>query len=294
MKCLGLKKGFKKCKNPAKLFFCRHHYFQPVILLLITIPAIVANYVDFYEGIKQVSYWFNTKEKKINTGLDYSDKTKIVTASEIAPEMVEIRSGEFWMGSDDNIVNALPQKKERLEGFFISKCEITNEQYQKFLLADTSRGKPDYWYDERFNAPYQPVVGISWYDADAYSAWLNRETKKNYSLPTEAQWEKAARGDDKRPYPWGDAEPTKDMANFSDPYGQPMPVGHCPAGRNPKYDTMDMAGNVAEWCGDLKNGTVVRGGSWKDKAIFLRCASRIKLAPNVKKETVGFRLVLTP
>jgi formylglycine-generating enzyme required for sulfatase activity len=84
------------------------------------------------------------------------------------------------------------------------------------------------------------------------------------------------------------------MANFSQPYGKPMPVGSYSVDKNVDYGTMDMAGNVAEWCYDVNNNPIVRGGSWKDNATFLNCASRRNYSADVKREIIGFRIVLVP
>lgn len=218
------------------------------------------------------------------------------TDSLTEPDMVEIPSGNFIIGSTDDTTYASFQKILYVKRFFISKFEITNELYRNFWESDTLR-KPKFWNDEKFNAPNLPVVGVSWIDADAYCEWLSQKTGKTYKLPTNDQWEKAARGVGGGSYPWGDVEPNnKDFANFSNTFGGPMSVDSYPTGRNQSYGTMNMAGNVAEWTGDLNSGTFIRGGSWRTKTtVLLKCASRMPLPHHINnKDDVGFRVVIIP
>jgi formylglycine-generating enzyme required for sulfatase activity len=214
----------------------------------------------------------------------------------IEPEMVLIPGGYFIIGSNDTneFVNPLRQDSIHVDSFYISKFEISNELYKSFLETNAAHQKPDYWTNTNFKDPNQPVVGISWYDANDYCVWLSDTTGKAYRLPTEAEWEKAARGTNGRTYPWGDEEPNRELANFSSPYGKPSAVDSYDAGVN-DYGTANMAGNVAEWCGELDREIVVRGGSWRDVAIFLKCASRrTNYSRETRKDDIGFRVVLVP
>ena len=154
----------------------------------------------------------------------------------------------------------------------------------------------------------RPVIGVSWDEAKAFCDWLSEKTGKNIHLPTEAQWEKAARGTDQRRYPWGNGEPSCSRVNYNNCRSKTMPVGSYPSGVSP-YDIHDMAGNVWEWCSDwyyssyyysspYKNPTgptsgyarVTRGGDWRHDARFLRCAERYSYGPSYRYNNLGFRL----
>jgi formylglycine-generating enzyme required for sulfatase activity len=220
--------------------------------------------------------------------------------------MVFVPAGEFLMGSPNgvSITAEQPQRKVYLDAYYIDKTEVTVAAYRKFCEA-TKRampyGPPAWgWVDEH------PIANVSWDDATAYAAWAGK------ALPTEAQWEKAARGGDGRPYPWGfawDAAKCSNSvgANMSD---KPSPVGSFPKGKSP-YGCLDMAGNVWEWCADwygadyykdgpAKNPTgpdtgkwhVLRGGSWDFTGpdIF-RAAYRYVDEPANRISDQGFRCV---
>lgn len=202
----------------------------------------------------------------------------------------------------------LPEYRVVLKPFYISVTEITNEQYGRFLTA-TGRRPPLYWHDPALNGPRQPVVGVSWYEAVAYTEWLTRTTGVVHRLPTEAEWEAAARGGlIGQPYPWG-AEPPdaggRFRANYypndfaADGFRFTAPVGSFPPNG---YGLYDMAGNVAEWCLDRFTPTrptsfahpearVLRGGSWMSRARELRVASRQYAPPEKADGFIGFRVV---
>ena len=223
--------------------------------------------------------------------------------------MMLIPAGEFQMGSPEGggNDNERPQHIVFLDAFYIDKYEVTNAQYKMFMDA-TGHKAPYYWDDPKYNAPNQPVVGVTWDDANAYAEWVGAR------LPTEAEWEKSARGGlVGKKYPWGD-DITHNDANYSgtggkDQWEQTSPVGSfAPNG----YGLYDMAGNVLEWCADWydqnyyatspkSNPTgpssgssrVVRGGSWYLYAdvYFLRVASRSFHGPALIIYSVGFRCV---
>ena len=193
-------------------------------------------------------------------------------------EMILIPAGEFIMGSPEGEgdANEHPQHPVFLNAFYIDKYEVTNALYKQFMSA-TGHIAPLFWDDEEYNHPNQPVVRVTWHDAVAYAEWAGKR------LPTEAEWEKAARGTDGRIYPWGNEwDSSKCNSGVSgDGYEYTAPVGSFPAGASP-YGVMDMAGNVWEWCADWydkdyyssqssqqnpkgpDSGTyrVLRGGSW--------------------------------
>ena len=178
------------------------------------------------------------------------------------------------------------------------------EQGSKYNI---NTGADDY-YKKFLSNENHPIVGISWNDAKAYCDWLSREKNLTFKLPTEAQWEKAARGADGRKYPWGNNEPDGTLANFDMKNGKISPVDSYPDGASP-YGLLDMAGNVWEWCNDwygddyyknspkdnptgTKSGAlrVIRGGSWGSDARYLRCAVRYLDRPSVRYNYLGFRL----
>ena len=220
-------------------------------------------------------------------------------------EMALIPAGEFQMGDSFNEGggNERPVHTVYLDSFYIDKYEVTNALYKKFMEA-TGHRTPRYWTNPSYNQPDQPVVGVSWDDAVAYARWTGKR------LPTEAEWERAARGGlvGKR-YPWGNDISHND-ANFSgtsgiDIWNAPAPVGKFPPNG---YGLYDMAGNVWEWVADRYLGNyysigpqknpkgpdtgswrVLRGGSWNYDTYFLRCAFRRSLEPTSTLSLNGFR-----
>lgn len=232
--------------------------------------------------------------------------------------MALIPAGEFQMGSNDGGNDELHIHTVYLDDFYMDVYEVTNAQYKKFTDA-TGHKVPYYWNNSDYNAPNQPVVGVSWYDAKDYAEWTGGR------LPTEAEWEKAARGRlEGKTYPWGDVF-TNDDANYAgyaggtggkDIWNYTSPVGSfAPNG----YGLYDMAGNVWEWCVDWygadyymksprqnptgpSSGTrrVLRGGSWCYYSLDgystfafspLRVASRDYNLPADTDRRVGFRCV---
>jgi iron(II)-dependent oxidoreductase len=218
--------------------------------------------------------------------------------------MVAVPAGEFWMGSEDTDRDALADEKPRhrvyLDAFTIDAYEVTNAHYKRFLDA-MGRAAPPFWTDSRFNAPTQPVVGVSWGDADAFCRWAGKR------LPTEAEWEKAARGSDGRKYPWGDQWDPSRANSTETGIGTTKPAGSYPGGASP-YGAHDMVGNVWEWVADWYDGAyykgspernptgpatgqrrVLRGGSWYVNPVALRSADRYDLTPGSRLTAVGFR-----
>jgi formylglycine-generating enzyme len=211
-----------------------------------------------------------------------------------------------------------PQHKVKLSPFYITTKEITNAQYGKFLEA-IGHKPPLYWLDKTLNAPQQPVVGVTWEDAVAFANWVSQLTGEKYRLPSEAEWEAAARGGlVGHSFPWGIQPPDQGQhfwANYNpnpydkDGFAYSAPVGSFPANG---YGLYDMSGNVAEWCSDWydaqyyshspyenpegpQSGTyrVIRGGSWYNSARELRCAARQFFRPSRADGFIGFRLVRT-
>ncbi len=216
--------------------------------------------------------------------------------------MVYIPPGEFTMGSND-YDDEKPPHNVFLDGYWMGKYEVTFDQYDKY--CEETRKKES--YDEGWGRGKRPIINVSWKDAKAYCDWLAKKTGLKFKLPTEAQWEKAARGEDGRKYPWGNRV-SKSLANYNFNVGKTSPVGSYPKGASP-YGLLDMAGNVLEWCNDWfdkdyyknspyknplgpENGPVrvSRGGDWSDDADDLRCAYRSYGFPSVRAFVVGFRL----
>lgn len=165
------------------------------------------------------------------------------------PAWVEIPAGEYWMGSERGEGREEPVHKLYVPTFKIARTPITNAQYQLFVKA-SKHPSPKHWEDDRPPKELEshPVVNVSWHDALAYCRWLSEKTGKKISLPSEAQWEKAARGDkDKREYPWGDTFEATRCNSRDLGLGQTTPVGIFPNGASP-YGCLDMSGNVWEWC----------------------------------------------
>jgi formylglycine-generating enzyme required for sulfatase activity len=245
----------------------------------------------------------------------------------ISPDnMVLVPEGEFTRGRNEGRESAKPEQRIYLDAFMIGAYPVTNREFKRFIEAGgyqkgafwTPEGwqwrieedvsLPRSWYDRKWNGANFPVVGVSWYEAAAYAAWLGKETGKSYRLPTEAEWEKAARGTDGKIYPWGNKF-NKNLCNSRESeLGRTSPVGIFPGGKS-SFGCFDMAGNVWEWCADwyddkyyrkspLKNPKgpvdgsprVLRGGSWLYDAGFCASAIRYLVHPALRGYYLGFRL----
>jgi formylglycine-generating enzyme required for sulfatase activity len=247
-------------------------------------------------------------------------------------EVVFVPGGPFLMGSEEGDVRAYddehPQHTVEVGDFCIGKYPVTNSQFARFVEAggyderrywteagwewrrQGEREMPDYRNDPAWNLPNHPVVGVSWFEALAYTRWLAELTGRPYRLPTEAEWEKAARGTDGRIYPWSDkwAENNANTAEIG--IASTTAVGSFPEGASP-YEVLDMSGNVLEWCTsavkpdvsypyqpadgreDLERLAVrgLRGGSWLDYREGSRCACRGGADPVLSSGDVGIRVV---
>ena len=221
-------------------------------------------------------------------------------------EMVFIPAGEFLMGSTDSDREAdqgeKPQHTVYLDGYWIDRTEVTNAQYLKCVAAGACR-PANFADDPLFNGPKQPVDGVTLDDAIAYSKWVGGR------LPTEAEWEKAARGPDGRIFPWGNEFDEAKARTFETKPLKTVDVGSYPAGASP-YGLLDVAGNIWEWVADrygpypserqvnpkgpdTGDFWVLRGGSFNDNRLFARAAYR---ARHLKGNyfDIGFRVAASP
>lgn len=210
--------------------------------------------------------------------------------------MVYFEGGSFLMGNND-VPEEAPEFEATVEPFYMDIHPVTVGQYAEYLKA-TGAPEPKFWRVPELNGTDQPVVGVSWSEACEYAAWAGKQ------LPTEAQWEFAARGRENRKYPWGHLEPDSTRCNFGDYLGMPSIVSMHEGGMSPD-GIQDLAGNVYEWTLDAfapyrqrhqnpeeSPRRVVRGGSWHSGPEEVLCTHRKGLFPESRLTTVGFRCVL--
>jgi sulfatase modifying factor 1 len=224
------------------------------------------------------------------------------------PEMIVISASEFLMGCATGAANELPEHRVWVDDFSIGRTAVTNRLYRIFM-EKTGRPAPPGLCDTRFNHPEQPVTSVNWFDATAYCVWLRERSGKPYRLPTEAEWEYAARGGlVAKLYTWGDEPP-----NTQPRYAELWQTGPEPCGGRPPngFGLYDIAENVHEWCADwydagyyglspLRNPTgpttgvrrASRGGSWRHQIKIARVAARSSLPPNYQYTDYGFRCAL--
>ncbi len=230
--------------------------------------------------------------------------------------LLGIPGGRFRMGGK-GIYGGTPIHRVAVSPFWLGETPVTNRQYSVFL-EETKAEEPALWRDRRFSDAEQPVVGVSWQEAVAFCEWISGKLGLAASLPSEAQWEYAARSQDGRDYPWGDEDPDAKRACFDLDYreGKPARVGSYPAGRGP-FGTLDQAGNVWEWCLDVWDEDayqkrskgenldpvvaegegevrVLRGGGWSSPAVGLRAACRSWGRASGRDDGIGFRVSAAP
>jgi formylglycine-generating enzyme required for sulfatase activity len=224
--------------------------------------------------------------------------------------VVLIPAGWFWMGTDNGPENEMPRHRVWLDSFATGRFPITNREFEKYVLATNAPASP-FRSDPVFSDPEQPVVGVSWNEAVSYCEWLSARTRENFRLPTEAERERAARGNEEGfLYPWGDELPSeRPFAGYDPTTGGPERVGlNSPNG----FGLYNMSEGVHEWCSDYYDADyyryspeknphgpaagerrVSRGGSWRHRIKFSRCAARSSLPPAFKYADYGFRLALS-
>jgi sulfatase modifying factor 1 len=222
------------------------------------------------------------------------------------PQLVLIPAGWFRMGSDAGQENERPVHRVWIDAFYLAACQVTNAAYACFLEA-TGTHAPPLWDDLNFNHPEQPVVSVSWFEGVKYCEWLGGITGRNYRLPTEAEWERAARGGvENQLFPWGD-DPPESLPN----YGQRWKTAPEPVARSTpnSFGLYDICQNVHEWCSDwyqpdyyaaspernprgpeTGERRASRGGSWRHHIKVTRCAARSSIPPQFQYADYGFRV----
>ena len=228
----------------------------------------------------------------------------------IEPMMKRIPEGRFAMGCDTGRDDEKPVHRLWVDAFEMAAYQVTNAEYAQFL-ATTSGAPPPHWNDANFNDPQMAVVAVSWHEAASYCEWLSAMTGKRYRLPSEAEWERAARGGEEGLlYPWGDAPP-KTVPDYAKRWRQgPESVGlYAPNA----YGLYNLGDNVHEWCSDWyddgyyarspernpqgpQSGTrkASRGGSWRHHIKVTRTAARSSIPPEFQYADYGFRIARSP
>lgn len=213
-----------------------------------------------------------------------------------------IEAGEFMAGAvshDSKARKVEASHKAETGAYEILLSPVTNAQFAAFLHATRAENRPEYLDNSDFNQAGQPVIGVSVSDAEAYAQWLSEQTGAKYRLPTEEEWEKAARAGKEIIYPWGDEAPNKSKcANYkgNGKFKFTSPVGAFENGAN-ELGLLDMAGNVWEWTSSSRSGDeasslrTVKGGSWMDGPVDLRISNFKEVDGQSGYPDVGFRLV---
>jgi formylglycine-generating enzyme len=224
----------------------------------------------------------------------------------IEPQLMEIRGAWFLMGSHTGQECERPVHRVWIDSFFLAATQVTNAEYQRFLRT-TRSSTPPFWSDGSFNHPQQPVAGVSWIDAERYCFWLAAQTRRPYRLPTEAEWERAARGDmEQKNFPWGDELP-QSLPDYAIRW-QTGPEAVAKAAPN-AFGLYNICDNVHEWCSDWYDANYYatspdrnprgpesgqrkasRGGSWRHHVKVARCSARSSIPPEFQYADYGFRL----
>ena len=226
-------------------------------------------------------------------------------------EMMLVPAGCFMMGSEDGSDNERPVHQQCFdEPYWIGRYEVTNAQYQQCVRAGAC-DPPKSGYGTVFYEADHPVVGVSWFNARQYVWWLSDTSDEAFRLPTEAEWEYAARGPDSLVYPWGDDFVADNVVYGGNSDAHTQTVGSKPSGAS-WIGALDMSGNVWEWTstiyrdypyhvtdgredtGDEDAVRVLRGGSWNLNQDRARAAYRLRSIPDVRIDSVGFRVVRSP
>jgi len=234
----------------------------------------------------------------------------LATPKSLGPLLVPIPAAWFLMGSDCGQDCERPIHRVWVESFFLAATQVTNTEYDRFVRATASL-PPVFWQDANFNDPQQPVAGVSWHEAVRYCEWLSSVSGRSYRLPTEAEWELAARGGlEQKNFPWGDDSPQ----SLPD-YTRRWQTGPEPVARySPNaFGLYNMCDNVHEWCSDWYDPNYYavspernprgpgqsplkparkssRGGSWRHHVKVARCSARSSIPPEFQYADYGFRV----
>jgi sulfatase modifying factor 1 len=224
----------------------------------------------------------------------------------IRPAMCPIPAGSFEMGCDTGRDDEKPAHRVFVDSFELAAFQTTNADYRRFV-QETRHPAPPLWNEPEFGHHNQPVVSVSWFDAVAYCEWLSRNLDERFRLPTEGEWERAARGGSEgEAYPWGNCAP-EDLPDYANRWKTgPEPVGlYAPNA----YGLYNMGDNVHEWCADWYHAgyyavspernpqgplsgsrRASRGGSWRHHIKVTRTAARSSIPPELKYADYGFRV----
>jgi formylglycine-generating enzyme required for sulfatase activity len=235
-----------------------------------------------------------------------SSQTELRSNTFAEPQMAAIPAGWFLMGCAEGRDDEKPVHRVWVDNFEIAVCQVTRAEYGRFL-AETGRAAPPFWDDVNFSDPRQPVAGPSWHDTVAFCSWLSEGSGNCYRLPTEAEWERAARGGmENELYSWGNAPP-ESLPDYATRWRNgPEPVARYAPNR---YGLFNMGDNVHEWCADWYDAQYYarspernpqgpesgsrrasRGGSWRHHIKVSRSAARSSIPPEFKYADYGFRV----
>lgn len=269
--------------------------------------------IDF--DIIEVNKFFKKKMDEVRTKVPYMEYTNekgyLERCFRQGIVMIQIPAGEFKMGYRHGSSDEQPVHTVHLDTYWIGKYEVSMGQYRRFMVHAKHRSLPRGITSMELEDTY-PVVGVSWNDAISFCKWMSNQIGTHFTLPTEAQWEKAARGTGKgkRIYPWGDQSPQCKWASYKGCVKRIRTIRSCHRGTSP-YGAHHMAGNVYEWCrdwyamdyyansagknpmgGEKGSSRVFRGGSFKDDKRGLRSAKRNSAPPTGRGDFLGFRLCI--
>ena len=233
-----------------------------------------------------------------------------VEPASLEQNLVQIPAACFLMGSNSGQDCERPIHRVWVDAFQLASTQVTNAEYDRFLRA-TGSTPPRFWNDPNFNHPQQPVAGPSWHEAARYCEWLTAQTGKNYRLPTEAEWERAARGNlEQKQFPWGD-DPPQFLPDYATRWqnGPERVARYAPNA----FGLYDIGDNVHEWCSDWYDPDYYamspdrnprgpeqspmnparkssRGGSWRHHIKVARCSARSSIPPDFQYADYGFRV----
>jgi formylglycine-generating enzyme required for sulfatase activity len=224
----------------------------------------------------------------------------------VEPSLIRIRAAWFLMGSSTGHDCERPIHRVWVDAFQLAATQVTNAEYARYFRA-TGSPPPPFWHDSNFNHPQQPVTAVSWFEAAQYCDWLSSETGRAYRLPTEAEWELAARGGlEQKNFSWGNAPP-QSLPDYPARWQSgPEPVARYAPNAFGLYDICD---NVHEWCSDWYDPNYYavspernprgpeptkrkssRGGSWRHHIKVARCSARSSIPPEFQYADYGFRV----